>query len=179
MLDPKGNRYGGWKVGEKRGLFSYDAPVGWIGFGLKVKGRYEDDLWLDKINCSSQFIAYHGVGRKQDSDNVKKIIGFICNDLFKPGTGQMHKDCPDKYHKNNKVVEEVYFSEKIRNAEDYAGIININKVNYKVVLMVRMNIFSTRACGELSHFSEENINLVASGTFDDVRPYRILLKKCE
>ena len=141
MLDPKGNRYGGWKVGEKRGLFSYDAPVGWIGFGLKVKDKYEDTLWLDKTNCSSWFIAYHGVGRNQDSDKVKVIIGLICKNCFRPGCNQLHEDFPHKYYKNNKVGVGVYFSEKIRNAENYAGIININKVNYKVVLMVRMNFF--------------------------------------
>ena len=36
MLDSKGNKINGWSINEYRGNKSYDPPLGWIGFGLKI-----------------------------------------------------------------------------------------------------------------------------------------------
>ena len=41
-LDPNGNRIDGWGVGEKRGGRDYDPPIGWIGIGLKICGKYDN-----------------------------------------------------------------------------------------------------------------------------------------
>jgi len=50
MLDPRGNKIDGWSLNEKRGNNIYDPPIGWIGFGLKVIDRYENNNWLVKNN---------------------------------------------------------------------------------------------------------------------------------
>lgn len=48
MLDAKGNRSTGWGIGEKRGGYDYRPPMGWIGYGLNVRGKYDNgnDDWL-------------------------------------------------------------------------------------------------------------------------------------
>ena len=150
MLDPRGNKFEGWSEGEKRGGLCYDPQLRWIGFGLKVRGKYDDgnDNWIGKNNISSWCVAYHGVGRGQSSKKVKEIIGLICKNRFKPGCGQTHKNCSDINHPGKKVGDGVYFCQEIKKAEEYAGIININGLNYKVVLMTRIKPSSLRRCND-------------------------------
>ena len=65
MLDPKGNRFSGWPVGEMRGGKPYNSPVGWLGFGLKVTGKYDNgsDDWLAYDGNENEWaVAYHGTG---------------------------------------------------------------------------------------------------------------------
>ena len=102
QLDPQGNRKYGWGVGEKRAGIDYEPPIGWNGIGLKVKGRYDngDDTWIGMSNAPGEWcVAYHGVGRGQSSYNVKKATGEIIKGKeFKPGAGQVHKNCLDIFH---------------------------------------------------------------------------------
>ena len=145
MFDFRGNRFEGWSIGEKRGGFEYDPPLGWIGFGLKVPDDV-DNSWLGMNHISSWSIAYHGVGNGLSSDEIKDIIGKICRSGFKSGTYQPHVECEDKYHSGKEVGKGVLFFQKIRNAEKNTGTIKINGLNYKVVLMVRIKPSSIRTC---------------------------------
>ena len=69
QLDSKGNKYEGWGLGKKSGNYKYDPPLGWIGIGLKVIGIYTDDAWLLEREWA---VAYHGIGRGQNSEEIKK-----------------------------------------------------------------------------------------------------------
>ena len=170
-LDPRGNRVDGWGVGEKRGSKEYYPPIGWIGIGLKVMDKYGDNTWIGMKNIPNEWcVAYHGVGRGQSSENVKKITGLIYTGSFKKGGAQVHKDCPDQYHGGAKVGEGVYCTPNIKTAEGYAGVSSINGKSYKTVLMVRVNPKSIRGCTCLSDY------WVVNGTNDEIRPYRILYK---
>ena len=61
-----------------RGNKPYDPPLGWIGIGLKVMDKYEDNIWIGKENIEGEWcVAYHGVGRYRESHEVKKITGNI------------------------------------------------------------------------------------------------------
>ena len=63
LFDPRGNRSSGWPVGESRGGMPYDAPIGWIGHGLRVSGKYDNgsDKWLGMDNSEGEWcVAYHG-----------------------------------------------------------------------------------------------------------------------
>jgi len=175
MLDPKGNKLEGWSINEKRGGFEYDPPLGWIGFGLKVKGMYEDDYWIDKNNISNWCNAYYGVGDGfsliDNSDQIKKIIGIIIKSCFKPGQNQFCQNYQDIYHLCKKKGVGVYFNPNINHAECYAGIININWTNYKVVLMVKIKPSSIRSS------IENKEDWITNGSSDETRPYRILFKK--
>ena len=52
LLDYEGNKISGWCINEKRGDKPYYPPLGWIGFGLKVKNYYDnyDNSWLGNNN---------------------------------------------------------------------------------------------------------------------------------
>ena len=182
QLDPKGNRTKNWAINQQRGGKDYIPPLGWTGIGLKVEDRYDngDNTWLGMKNSPGEWcVAYHGVGNKQESDNVKYIVGEIIKNEFKAGPGQRHKDCPDAFHPKTKkkVGERVYCTPQIKAAEKYAGKSNINGINYKTVIMVRVKPNALRHCSKCSD-SRKNNYWVVNGTNDEIRPYRILYKKC-
>jgi hypothetical protein len=65
--------------------------LGWIGIGLKVLDKYDNgnNNWIGMNNQEGEWcVAYHGVGRYKDSDEVKKITSAIYKTEFKPGWGQ-------------------------------------------------------------------------------------------
>ena len=173
MLDYRGNNINDWSRNEKRGNKDYESPVGWIGIGLRVMDYYGDNAWLGKNNDNGEWnVAYHAVGAGQSSDNIKKIIGLACKTTLKPGFRQMHANCDDINHPGKKVGNGVYITPSISNAEAYAGIIEINDIKYKTVLMLRVKPESIRKCNCQSGF------WVVNGTIDEIRIYRILFKKC-
>ena len=147
MLDPRGNRIDGWGIGEKRGNKPYYPPIGWIGIWLKLIDKSEDNIWIRMDDSEGEWcVAYLGVGRFNESDEVKKIVGLIYKGAFKPGSNQVHSECDDQYHPGKKVEEGVYCTPKIKTAEDYSGISTINVKNYETVLMVRIKPEAIRGC---------------------------------
>ena len=177
QLDSQGNNEdGGWAPeGEMRGNKPYYPPKGWIGIGLKVMDKYEDNIWIGMENIEGEWcVAYHGVGRYEKSEEVKKITGSIYKSRFKPGSGQDHQNEDDIFHPGKKVGKGVYCSPKIETAEEYSGISEINGIKYKTVLMTRVKPDAIRQCGCTRGNSEY---WVVDGTPDEIRPYRILYKK--
>ena len=175
MLDERGNRSYGWGINEQRGNKPYYPPIGWIGIGLNVKDKYDDgdNTWIGMNNSEGEWcVAYHGVGNYKESDEIKKIVGDIYRDRFKPGFGQLYRNCNDIYHPNQKVGEGVYCTPYIEIAEGYSGISIINGKKYKTVLMVRVKPDKIRGCKERRDY------WVVNGTTNEIRPYRILYK-CE
>ena len=174
-FDSRGNKFEGWSKNQKRGNYDYDPPIGWIGIGLKVLEYldYGDHTWIGNNNSEGEWaVAYHGVARDQSSEDLKRIIKMIYNGGFKPGRAQAHLNCEDLNHKGCKVGVGVGFSPVIREAEDYSGILNLNGIKYKTVIMVRIKPSAIRTCDCSSK------TFIVNGNFDEVRPYRILLKKC-
>ena len=179
MLDNRGNRFSGWSINEKRGNKPYYSPIGWIGFGLKVIEKYENDYWLGNNNSPDEWcVAYHGVGHRQASDSVKNIIGKIIQSTFKPGPKQTHRNCQDRYHPGQIVGDGIYCAPKIETTELYAGISEINGKNYKSVLMVRVKPSAIRNCYQCPDTKDDNY-WVVNGITDEIRPYRILFKEVE
>ena len=172
LLDSQGNRVSGWAEGEKRGGREYYPPIGWKGFGLKVLDKYEDNEWIGMQNTPGEWcVAYHGVGRHQSSEQVKKIVALIIISKFKPGNWQVHEDDDDINHEGEKVGKGVYCTPKIEIAESYAGTSNINGKEYKTVLMARVKPDKIRCPKNKEDY------WVVNGTTDEIRPYRILLKE--
>ena len=182
QLDPRGNRSDGWGVGEKRGGKDYDPPIGWTGIGLKVWDQYDggDNTWIGMDNVPGEWcVAYHGVGDGQPSDAVKNITGIIYKSKqFKPGGGQAHENCRDQYHPGKNVGKGVYCTPTIKTAEGYAGESNINGQIYKTVMMVRVKPKAIRHCDVCDDSKAPHNYWVVNGTTDEIRPYRILYKKC-
>ena len=64
ILDPKGDRYKGWGINESRGGEKYIPPLdGWIGIGLKVLNKYDDNNnWLGYRHFNGEYsVAYYGL----------------------------------------------------------------------------------------------------------------------
>ena len=161
-------------MNEKRGNKPYYQPLGCIGIGLRVKQCYDNgnDIWIGNNNSPGEWcVAYHGVGRGQSSDNVKKITRMIYMTGFRQGSGGMHKNCLDEFHPGKTVGEGIYCTPKFQTAEECAGISVINGIEYKTILMVRVKPSSIRHCSDLKDF------WVVNGTTDEIRPYRLLYKK--
>ena len=138
-----------------------------------------DNTWIGMDNSQGEWcVAYHGVGSGQNSDNVKDITGKIYKSTFKAGGGQAHKDCPDQYHPGKLVGTGVYCTPNIETAEGYAGKSNVNRINYKTVLMVRVKPSAIRHCDSCDDSRAPYNYWVVNGTTDEIRPYRILYKKC-
>jgi hypothetical protein len=173
QLDNRGNRVDGWGINEQRGKVKYNPPLGWIGIGLKVLDKYDNgnNDWIGMNNKEGEWcVAYHGVGRYKDSDDVKKITGAIYNTEFKPGWGQEHKRHDDINHPGQKVGIGVYCTPYVEIAEKFAGTCEIKGKSYKTVLMTRVKQSAIRTC------QDQNDYWVVNGTKDEIRPYRILYK---
>ena len=178
QLDYRGNRSEGWAINEKRGGKIYEAPFHWIGIGLRVLDKYENNKWIGMCNGPEEWcVAYHGVGDRQDSDIVKNTVGLIYKGGFKAGKRQNHHNCPDQFHPGKKVGDGVYCTPKIETAERYAGISIIDGQKYKTVLMVRVKPEALRHCDVCKDSKEPNIYWVVNGTNDEIRPYRILYRQ--
>ena len=175
QLDIRGNRIE-WPKNEKRGGEKYNAPEGWIGIGLKVFDKYENDQWIDMQNQKGEWVvAYHGVGNLANPKDVVGIPASIYQQGFKIGKRQAHKDCDDYFHPGQKVGEGIYCTPRIDIAEQYAGNSEFNGVEYKTVIMCRVNPKARRHCYKCEE-SRVNEYWVVNGTPDEIRPYRILYK---
>ena len=164
MFDSRGNnRDGGWAPdGEMRGGKIYYPPHGWIGHGLNVLNRYDggDNTWIGMNNSIGEWcVAYHGTGIYA----VKAIL----ESKFKAGEGQLHQNYDDLNHPGQKVGVGVYCSPKITEAEGYGD----KDSNYKVVFMCRVNPKTVRISSNYPDY------WVVDGTSNDIRPYRLLIKK--
>ena len=174
QLDYRGNnRDPGWAgIGEKRGGEEYIPPIGWVGYGLKVLDVYEDNIWLGMNNIKGEWcVAYHGVGDGQPSEKVIKDAGLIYKGGFKSSHRNTQANVEDKRHPGKTCGYGVYCSPDIAYAEDYAGKTEFNGEKYKVVLMLRINPDKIR---QSKDFPKEYI---LNPLKDEIRPYRILLKK--
>ena len=199
MLDSRGNNCdGGWGKNEKRGGEPYIPPEGWIGYGLNVWDRYDHEKeggqndWLSYDNRPGEWcIAYHGVGENYSSKEVAKAVNKIANYTLK-SKEQQNKDTnngnpnsinddeeedyaedDDIRHPGNKVGKGVYCSPNPEVMDDYAGTVEIDNNKYKMGFMLRVNPDKIRVPVGRQEF------WVLNGNPDEVRPYRILIKKVE
>jgi hypothetical protein len=171
LLDERGNRVEGWGVNEKRGGRPYNPPIGWIGIGLRVLDKYENNDWVAFDGNKNEWcVAYHGVGRFSDSEGVKDITGKIIKGTFKVGQNQVHKNCENINKPGTKVDEGVYCTPNVDTACAYSGVSKINGEQYQTVLMVRVKPGAIRECTDSGDY------WVVNGTTDEIRPYRILYK---
>ena len=172
MLDNRGNRNppDSWPPNpEKRGKFTYFPPDNnWIGFGLKVLGRYDNgnDNWIKMNGNENEWaIAYHGT-----SENAVKPIcrknGKFYSTRKEGGTRQKCEKLKNinKYsnQKYPKCGEGSYCSPKFKYAAQY----------YKgVIIMCRVNPNLIRIPEKFS-----KNEWITDGTRNSIRPYRLLYK---
>ena len=186
MFDPNGDRSSGWGINQSRGpphhLQKYHPPLGWNGYGLRVSKQYDNgnDTWLNYNNVEGEwYIAYHGTGKL----NVPKQI---IEGGFRRGDRQMYKNSknmnPLSQNEFPKCGDGVYLTPIIKEAQSYSIGINYGDCKYYLVFMCRVNPYKVRFV-EKSHppywiVSGDLINDQNAKKYsDEIRPYRILLKK--
>ncbi len=153
----------------KKSIEKYYPPYEWIGIGLKVLGKYENDNWLTEDSKNNDWaVAYHGVGGKLSIAQVKNKLEKKIKEGLKQGKSQRHCNLYDYRHPGKRIGTGVYLSSNINKVEDFSGIILLNKKKYRVALMAKVKIDKIRQA-------------INSNTWvlnpKYIRIYRILLKK--
>ena len=131
LFDPRGNKSSGWPVGEKRGGMEYEAPVGWIGHGLRVSQKYDngDDTWLGMDNSEGEWcVAYHGTSIQ--------FAKAILETNLKAGKAQFHEYCDNVNPrcKAKKVGIGIYVTPRVYIAESYSDNKNEKQKIYKKII---------------------------------------------
>jgi hypothetical protein len=175
LLSSYGNNLtGNWAKNEYRGGRRYNPPKGWIGFGLNVLNKYDhgNNDWLACNGRAGEWcVAYHGVCRLGNFEKVKETIKLILESNLKPGKGQSFKNSNDSNHPGRKVGIGVYCSPDVNVLEEYAGILKIQGKRYQVGFMLRVKPDKIRIPSDQKNY------WVLNGNFDEIRPYRLLIKK--
>ena len=162
-LDSRGNKIKGWSIGEKRGGIDYLPPMGWIGFGLKVLDRYDNNDWLGNDGNENEWaVAYHGFSNNEN-------LQYFFRKGFQMSARQIYCNDEDSNHPGNKVGKGIYFTPYPNIMKEYSGNIN-NKIGLILIvgLMVRVDPKKIRIPKSRNDYwiLDENY----------VRPYRILVK---
>ena len=173
LLDSAGNSiFFNINNNSKRGNEKYYPPNNWIGIGLKAIGKYNkeyNDEWIINNSESSKWtVAYHGLGFGLSSNKIKEILNKVLNSNLEPEKFQLHRNSPDKRHKDKKIGDGIYLCPNLEHSEPYAGIIRLNQKKYKIALMTRVLIDKIREPKDIKYFVLDN---------QYIRIYRILLKE--
>ena len=174
-LDSKGNTFFYYQpLNCLRGGEKYNVPIGWIGFGLEVLNRYENDNWLGNDGKEGEWAAaYHGFGKSYSGNNLKNLIKTIVHDNLRPGSGQACSGSYDKRHPGKICGNGVYITPNINVAHGYAGILPLGKKTYNIIIMVRVN---TKYIREPEYAQDY---WIIDGNSNQLRPYRLLIKETE
>ena len=179
ILDPKGDRAKGWGINEKRGGEKYIPPLdGWVGIGLKVRDKYENNKWLGYKNKEGEYsIAYYGLcNYLNDKDNMINDLNEFVSDIRGAISERSFQNEEDKrsgflWFGKERCGGGVCLFQDPKLAECCAGIINIFGIEYKILLMCRVNPKKIRQPVNHEQF------WILNPTPDEIRPYRILFKK--
>ena len=174
MLDPKGNRISGWGKGESRGGFPYEPPEGWMGFGLKVTGKYDNgnDDWLAHDGNKNEWaIAYHGVR----ANKLEQAVGNIFKGGFELGKNHYYEKYINRFKHGTIVGKGIYCSPSPDVLEYYAGFSKSEKQidgkHFVMGFMMRVKPDKIRSPDKRPEY------WVLNPTTDEIRPYRILVKE--
>ena len=176
IFDPNyNNEDGGWGINEKRGGEDFISPLGWKGYGINVKGKYDygDNTWLDYKDREGVFaVAYLGISNIYE--NKEKYLKYITEvnslEILKMNYDQTYKDDYDLRNPPKKCGCGVYLFQDPKIAENSAGIIDIYGIRYKVLLMCRVNPKKIRQPKGFTNC------WILNPSPDEIRPYRILIK---
>ena len=175
ILNPLGDKYLRWGKNEIRGGENYIPPEeDWIGFGLDVLGRYDNgnDSWLGYKNEEGEFaVGYSGF----NNFLIKNFSNLIDKNLVNVQNERLYyeqKNQRDLSFFKGKCQGGICIFQDLHDAENFAGIVEINqKMRIKIILMCRINSKKIRQPKNYNKF------WILNPTPDEIRPYRILIKK--
>ena len=165
------------QLNKKRGGYDYYEPIGWMGFGLKVLGKYDNgnNDWLAcNGNKNEWAVAYHGIGISQNY-NLENVINNIANEGFKIGKIHACQFDDDLNHKGQKVGIGIYCSPNPLVMEQFASLSKTNIIikgkRYQMGFMMRVKPDKIRISSSIKDY------WVLNPSNDEIRPYRILVKE--
>ena len=177
LLDAQGNKNKNWNQNKrKRGGEDYIPPSNeWIGIGLNVNNKYDkgNNTWLGKNNKNGEYsVAYYGINNSENltKNNMDSI--FEIKTIFNDEKDIRNTGFFGSIFGNNKCGNGVILFQNPQFAENYASIIKIsNNEQIKVLIMCRVNPKKIRQPQTFKNFWILNL------TTEEIRPYRILIKK--
>lgn len=156
----------------------YYPPYGWTCYEFNIYLKYDngDNSWMKMEGKDGEWaIAYHGVARNQNNEQIFNAIDSIVKNNLRQGVNQQYClvdniniETQNLYPKCGKGV---YLTPRISTAQAYAGILNIDGKRYFAVMQFRVNPLYLRiAKGKTDYW-------ICEGSRNGVRPYRLLLKE--
>ena len=174
ILDKKGDKKF-WKKKKNnnkiiRGGLEYLKPFGWIGIGLKVKGKFDNgnNNWLDNKNESGEFAVasldlknniIENILIQNENKNINLNNSFIKPNIFNKQQPQF-----------SETTVGIFLFENPETVENYSEIINIFGLKLKIILMCRINPKKIRKSEKFPGCC------ILNPTTEEIRPYRILIK---
>ncbi|XP_003390909.1 PREDICTED: uncharacterized protein LOC100639001 [Amphimedon queenslandica] len=143
----------------KRGGHVYKRPCGWNRIALRVRGKYEDDKWLECFGLPGEWpVSYHGT-KKERAEGIAK-------------TGYDQKKWNKMYYGDG-----FYSTPDIAVAAGYATSFPFGGKRYKVVMQNRVNL----SPGYTTIIPEEKTlagaEYYVTPSADDLRAYGICIKE--
>ena len=164
------NKYYNIMVPNKiRGGEEYIHPFQWTAYGINVSGKYDfgNNIWLGNENNIGEFaVAYHGVNNL-NQQILKKTDSLMGN----TETGKTFVKVKNMRNPFSNCKSGVYLYKNPIHAENSSELLNIGGFEYKIMFMCRVN---TPKINQPENFSD---CWILSATPDEVRPYKILIKK--
>ena len=157
---------------QRRGGEEYIQPLNWTVYGMNVSGKYDfgNNAWLGNNNSPGEFaVAYYGINNlvNKNMNMMNNIISLMGN----LETGQTFVGIKNIRQQGQTCKAGAYFYKNPNYAENSSEIINIAGFEYKVMFMCRVKPSKI--------MQPENFKdcWILSPTPDEVRPYKILIKK--
>ena len=178
IFDVNGDKLQGWTENGKRGGENYIPPLGWIGIGLKVLDKYENNIWLSKNNIKGEYcVAYYGLNNiLNNKEKIIEDLNSYISDIRNLNSERIFENEDDKRSGflgffGKKCGRGVCLFPDPKYAECSPGIIKLNGIEYKILLMCRVNPTKIRQPIQYDNF------WILNPTSTEIRPYRILLKR--
>ena len=153
----------------KRGGEEYIQPLNWTAYGLNISEKFDfgNDDWLGNKNKLGEFaVAYYGINNlnQNSTSTVKSLMG-------NNQTGKTFVKVKNIRKPGSNCKSGAYFFKNPKFAENSSQIITIGGFEYKIMFMCRVNPSKIMV--------PENFKdcWILAPTPDEVRPYKILIKK--
>ena len=157
---------------QRRGGEEYLSPSSWTAYGINVLGKYDfgNNDWLGNNNINGEFaVAYYGINNlfNHNMNMVQNLLSLMGNlETGRTFINENNLRCPGEKCKTG-----AYFYKNPNYAENSSETIKIGGFDYKIMFMCRVNPSKIR--------QPENFQdcWILNPTPDEVRPYKILIKK--
>ena len=156
----------------RRGGEEYIQPLSWTAYGINISGKYDfgDNTWLGNNNINGEFaVAYYGINNliNHNLNIFQDLISLMGN----YESGKTFINVNNIRSPGQKCKTGAYFYKNPAHAENASDSINIGGFEYKIMFMCRVK---TSAIRQPENFQD---CWILSPTPDEVRPYKILIKK--